>query len=338
MSKSTLLDIFSNPSITELYDKEDNKSTFLVRGESSHYILQTIKSPLENVEIIKKAKEIFETAKQLQQLTKNLFIPINIKEVPEESKAYLEILYKVENKLLLYLNDKEPIEGKVLMDIASNLLNYLSLLGSNKISYLKSEGVLDELLDIGYLISNTSAYYPPEFNASSGECRSEGFYVYYWGMILYQLITKKNIEEVITYRLSGKNSAEFVKDVTNALNNKEVEFIMQLVVKALDEELTNRPTFDYLRSLLAAHEVIDSSINIIGKTLSSREFTETSSRLINDFQNTNITAMELHTKLRNTLKMLNRKKKELYKLHKENERLGNLYMINIRNGVQEIEK
>eukprot|EP00826_Nyctotherus_ovalis_P043433 TRINITY_DN4574_c0_g1_i1.p1 TRINITY_DN4574_c0_g1~~TRINITY_DN4574_c0_g1_i1.p1 ORF type:complete len:310 (+),score=36.98 TRINITY_DN4574_c0_g1_i1:118-1047(+) len=237
---------FADSRLAQLYCNEDNtKTTFLVQNNSSLYILQTSTCSLKDAEEVKSA---YATAKRLQCLAGSLLKPFSLEEEPIDDLVRISALYRTDSMLLQNLCASKVLDGKTLVETASNLLEAIALLEDKKVLF-KEELML--FLDFEYLLSSP-IYCSPEFYRSSKEKVDEKFRVYCWGMLVYQLVTKKSIEElkqeVDQYKGKDKVYAAFlgkVKDIP--VDSKEKELLVQLLVQALDEEPSNRPSFTELR-------------------------------------------------------------------------------------------
>jgi hypothetical protein len=243
-------------------------------------------------------KKDFDSLTKIAEDAKDFLKPIDFQVFKNTSlkKSHVEILYEsYESNLMEIIERADAVK---VLNIAKETLN--AIIKANEFqSRIKAipENILlknnkIKLIDFN-LSNNVSVYAPPEVQKNKKLFSFNKVGIYYWGMTMYQLMTKKSLdelkEEAKEYKLFEDDYNKFLKEVqgivlANDPCKKVSSTMISILLEVLRWDASMRPSYKKIQSSLGKPSGVSAHIpsnarssDIISEVDSKAEYREVKS-------------------------------------------------------------
>jgi len=260
--QTNILDPYPNAAILQIYDsQEDAEVIYRIINDRNQYILRTMNYQLSFQHRVKELKNSYDQLATVAEETKTFLKPIDFQDSSLE-EICVEILYESYESNLMEIIERA--DARQVLEIAKETLN--CLIKAKKIQCsikpIPENIVLNgnklKLIDFN-LSKNVSVYNPPELQEEVEITSFDKIDVYYWGMTMYQLMTRKSLnelrEEAKKYRSVDGDYAGFLKNVQQIIlaNDPEKEVtttMISILLKVFNRDPSMRPSYEEIQSSL----------------------------------------------------------------------------------------
>ena len=284
LARTDLLNKFLGDWMTEIYSmsigQEDIK-IYKVNVHMDAYIFKTIQVQVTDNEAMERVEKEYDWCVFSSEICEYIAKPIKFETVEKRT-----IKKRIREEIYEYSNQDILSEQFDTIDLMGKVIEAMIILHNNKIfhSDLKSTNIVIKdnkpiIMNFGVsiifdskikaikrsLMNNTTpkftyAYYPPEVIRTNDYIPNK-VDVYSWGMILYQLVTEKNEEElereIKKFKLYADNYDQFIDMIkTMEINDKEEILIREILLLTLNEDPNKRPEFKELKQLVDSKKAL----------------------------------------------------------------------------------
>eukprot|EP00826_Nyctotherus_ovalis_P022083 TRINITY_DN17232_c0_g1_i3.p1 TRINITY_DN17232_c0_g1~~TRINITY_DN17232_c0_g1_i3.p1 ORF type:complete len:418 (-),score=71.41 TRINITY_DN17232_c0_g1_i3:760-2013(-) len=263
---TNILDPYSSATLHEAYSNETTgEIVYRITCTSVQHFLRVASYPLAISEYADKAKKMFDHDVRVAEETKATLKPIDFQIFRNKSlnEMHVEILYEACGKSVMEVARKA--DAYQILDIAKESSNALVKANEAKCRIkampenMISENGKIKLIDFN-VSPNASVYAPPELQEKLELPSAEKIDVYYWGMTMYQLMTRKSVGELgkeskMYKTVNGKYNAflENVKAISlvNDTNKKISNALISILLEVLSGNPEKRPGYKEIQRRVA---------------------------------------------------------------------------------------
>jgi len=230
----------------------DTRDIYKVSKQNERYLFVSTEYDISKEELVKQAKKEYKDLEKLANHYKNIAKPIEYKSIKLKklNKIVVEYLYEYKGQDIYHVLKDRDVER--VLDVMVKVLEPMKVMEEKNAcnGNLRPEFILvnnDNVIIVN--IGNQS------LNEEESKEKSKTD-VYTWGIILYHLFNKDtddNLKSAIDKKLSSKDYKEAVKELKG--NDVFIKMLIDILLKVLDKEPENRPSFKELIELMKPLEV-----------------------------------------------------------------------------------